>query len=310
MDMPATSRSARRRRARRGARARQDPNVFCLDDATCAGEQLVTAARRQQLICQLEAGGELLRGAVSSLRGRVPMMALDIHGCRVVQRALELASASAKQALAKELHGHVCGSLASPHGNYVIQKIIEVLPVRTASFVAEELKGFAVGAAQHRFGCRILCRLVEHHLCKEAGSAAARALVDKLLCHADELMRHCFARHVLEKILENGSDAHRKALADVIVCDPYTYGFSRVASYVVENAFVHCGGAEVDQIGAALLLDEATFTALAMHECGSHVVRALILSRAECAQEARQIVLGAAAVVGATKYGRRLLDKM
>ena len=274
------------------------------------GEQMVTEERKRKLICQLEAGGELLRGAVSGLRGHVPRMALEIHSCRVVQRALEVASASDKQALAKELHGHVCGSLASPHGNYVIQKIIEVLPVRTASFVAEELQGYAVGAAQHRFGCRILCRLVEHHLCDEAGSAATRELVDKLLCRADALICHCFARHVLEEILENGSDAHREALAETIACKPYTYAFSRVASYLVESAFVHCGEAEVDQIGTALMVDAESFIALAAHVCGSHVVRALIFSRAECAQGARQMILGAAALVGATKYGRRLLDKM
>ena len=62
-----------------------------------------------------------------------------------------------------ELRGHVLQMMESPHANFVLQKVIEVLPANATCFVTEELATRAAEAARHRFGCRILCRLIEHH---------------------------------------------------------------------------------------------------------------------------------------------------
>merc|ERR1719284_624344 len=112
------------------------------------------------MIQHLKAGGDQMQRVVARIVGSVLRMAFEPYGCRVVQLALEVASAADKDAIVSELHGHVREAMLSPHANFVIQKVVEALPVASVSFVAKELATHAAEAARHRFGCRILCRLV------------------------------------------------------------------------------------------------------------------------------------------------------
>merc|ERR1711977_211075 len=108
-----------------------------------------------------------------------------------------------------ELYGHVRLAISSPHANFVIQRVIEVLPINSASFVAEELATFAAEVARHRFGCRVLSRLVEHHLCGNGTAPSTNVLIDEVLRETDQLIHHNFARHVLELILEHGTKVQK-----------------------------------------------------------------------------------------------------
>merc|ERR1719498_1688693 len=125
--------------------------------------------------------------------------------------------------------------MASPHANFVIQKIIEVLPVASTAFVAEELAGVAGDVARHRFGCRVLSRLVEHNSIGTASSPAIDSLIDELLHEADKLLHHNFARHVLELILEHGKADHRHKIARTLQNNLFNLAKNRCASYVFEK---------------------------------------------------------------------------
>lgn len=126
----------------------------------------------------------------------------------MVQLALQVADQQEAAALAGELRGLVRTAISSPHGNYVIAKVIEVLPPPLASFVVDELMGFAGKMARHRFGCRIFCRLLEHHTMSHGANPQTCALVDELLDEAEELCRHTYAHHVIQSVLEHGLPKH------------------------------------------------------------------------------------------------------
>merc|ERR1712187_976650 len=49
-----------------------------------------------------------------------------------------------------------------PHGNHVLSKLVEVMPSATLGPIIEQLHGTAVQVAKHRYGCRVLERLIEH----------------------------------------------------------------------------------------------------------------------------------------------------
>lgn len=227
-----------------------------------------------------------------------------------MQTALELASTSMKEALVAELHGCVRLLVSSPHGNFVIQKVIEVFPVHSASFVAEELAMVAVDVAQHRFGCRVFSRLIEHHLESNVAYPAANDLVDELLVEVDQLMRHNFARHVVELILEHGSSSHKKRIADGIRTNAFYYAKNRCASYVLEKALMFCSDADKEAIASELLVDADKFLQLAVHECGMHALKAVVQSRTEYAQKAKALLLANADSVNTSKFGKRLLEEM
>jgi len=292
----------RRHRPRRSTHefvAPQDINASA--DVPTEGQLIVSEAHKEELMKGLEAGGDLRISAISKIQGKVVAMALEPHGCRVVQKALEVAAMADKEALVSELRGHVIRLISSKHGNYVIQKAIQGSPPSWVSFVAGELKYHAVEFARDRFGCRVLCRLSEH--------AQADELVEELLPHMDSLIKHNFARHVVELLLEHGSQRHRDAVVAAIRKNLLANSKHRNASYVIECAFVYCSDAQRTAMATELMADVASFIALAIHECGCHVISAILTSQGQITTDAREVLLACYEQVGVSKYGQRLLEE-
>merc|ERR1719343_1869951 len=108
---------------------------------------------------------------ISPLSGRVWSLARDAQGCREVQNALEAARTEEERlAIAMELQSHVWDAMRCPHANYVLQKSIALLKPLSSQFIIDEIvrKGAraVAQAAKHKYGCRIIQRLLEH--CKTA----------------------------------------------------------------------------------------------------------------------------------------------
>jgi pumilio RNA-binding family len=304
------SRSARRRRGRRAAKAKAGKASMVIVETPVPEELLVTEDRKMELAQQLDAGGEATRRAVSSLYGHVLRMSLEPFGCRVVQKALDVANTFEKERLVAELRNHVRLAISSPHANFVIQKVIEVLPINATSFVAQELATFAAEVARHRFGCRVLSRLVEHHLCGNGVAPSTDVLIDEVLLQTDQLIHHNFARHVLELILEHGTDAHKEKISESVRNNLFHLSKNRCASYVVEKALAFCKVEDTYAIASELLRNPERFRLLAMHECGSHVVKAVMKSHADCAQKAKELLKADIDKLKSSKYGKQFLDEM
>lgn len=305
----AVSRSSRHRRGRRHAKAKAASSMVILETPP-KDELSVTEEKKANLIQHIEAGGDRTLEALFSLRGSALKMSLEPFGCRVLQSALDVANIAAKEILVCEFHGNVRLMVSSPHANFVIQKVIEVFPVHIASFVAEELATFAVDVAQHRFGCRVLSRLVEHHLGSNVAYPAANDIIDELLSAVDQLIRHNFARHVLELILEHGSEHHKQRIASAIRNNAFFYAKNRCASYVIEKALIFCSEPDKRAIASELLGEPEKFLTLAVHECGMHALKAVMRSQTEYALKGRQMLVADIDSVKSSKFGKRLLEDM
>jgi hypothetical protein len=302
---------ARRRRGRRAAKskvAQEAVSSLPISESPDPSKISLTEERKDELIRDLQAGGVARMEALVKISGKVLTYALEPFGTRVVQEALKVADSSQRQALARELVGHVVEAVCSPHANFVIQELINVLSPSAVSFVAEELSTCAADAARHRFACRVLCRLVEHHSSTSANSTSV--LIDKILLQVEKLMHHNFARHVLQLILEHGSDDHRRRIASAIRNDIFRNAKSRYASYVVEEAIKRCSTVERDSLAAELLSDSDEFVNLAIHECGNHVVRAILMSHGSLAETGRELLLSRKNELQASKHGQRLLEEI
>lgn len=309
----AVSRSSRRRRGRRAAKLAANPerrHTIGILESPPTNELLVTLQKQATLVKQLELGGDAMHTVVANISGSVLRMSLEPFGCRVVQSALDVAGAAEKDSLARELRGHVHLAITSPHANFVLQKVVEVLPARSTNFVAEELATYAAEVAQHRFGCRVISRLIEHHSSDSGESPATTDLVNELLIQTDQLIRHNFARHVLELVFEHGSEAHKQRICQTIRTKPFYYAKDRCSSYVVEKALMLSNRLDAMAISSELLDDPAHFRALAVHECGVHVVRAVIRLSEDCAKKAGELLRQDLEVVKSTKYGKRLLEEV
>jgi len=199
------------------------------------------------------------------------------HGCRVVQRAVEVANREEQLAVADQLKTHVVDALKSPHANHVLQRCVVLLPPERLKFVIDELRGRGADMAKHRFGCRVLERLIEH-----CPAEATAGLVEEIIPGSADLSRHEFGNYVVQHILEHGTSSHQATVVDVLTPQAYRLAKHRVASHVVERALLYCGSKERQKLQTAMKPsgDDKDLASLGRSLYGSFVVRQL--ARAEC----------------------------
>jgi hypothetical protein len=159
----------------------------------------------------------------------------------------------------------------------VVAKIIEVMPAESASFVGDELQGFGREAARHCFGCRVLCRIIEH----ASPSFNTIELFEEILSESDLLCAHPFGNHVMRHILEFGAPARnpqedlRMRVVESLRKDLRGYAKHKFGSHVVEDALNHTSR-DVSMALARVLLDDQYLMTLATNQYARHVVRALL----------------------------------
>eukprot|EP00408_Alexandrium_pacificum_P051918 CAMPEP_0171263124 /NCGR_PEP_ID=MMETSP0790-20130122/56930_1 /TAXON_ID=2925 /ORGANISM="Alexandrium catenella, Strain OF101" /LENGTH=481 /DNA_ID=CAMNT_0011731717 /DNA_START=28 /DNA_END=1473 /DNA_ORIENTATION=+ len=252
----------------------------------------------------LEAGGEERMAALSAMRGSVARLAFEREGCRCVQASIHSADLAASEPLVGELRGRALDAVYSQYANYVIQAVITDLPTAMSSFVVGELLGSGVAVARHRFGCRILCRLIEH----SSGGEDLVVLVEELLAEAGSLCRHPFAHYVVETMLEHLPEC-RQRIVQALRADLWVNACHRSGSHVVEAALAY--GAEADRRALALQLlgsGRDSTVSLAQSPYGSFVLKALLKVPGKLSEDALAHLLEAAAWVEGTRCGQRLLE--
>mmetsp|Transcript_65495 Transcript_65495/g.165014 ORF Transcript_65495/g.165014 Transcript_65495/m.165014 type:complete len:333 (+) Transcript_65495:94-1092(+) len=192
----------------------------------------------------------------SGMVGKVWALSRDARGCRKVQQALEEASDEERGALAKELRGRIREASRCPHANHVIQKCIVVMAPKSLQFIIDEITadGKLGGVARHKYGCRIVQRLIEHGTAEQVHD-----LVELLLAEFVETSKHCYGQFVVQKLLQH-TEAHQQ-----------TRLVELVERHVSELA-LHCHGCAV--LGAALeygdLADRCRLAEM-IFECSSQV---------------------------------------
>merc|ERR1719161_141837 len=194
------------------------------------------------------------------LRPRALELALSSTGCRVMQKVLDLANG---KDLVRQLHGNVICLLESPHGNHVLQKVIEVNPPHSMQFVLDELAQYPGGwvkLAQHRFGCRVMERILEH--CPEEMTAS---LIIPVILDAHVLCQHPYGNYVVQHVLEYGSPANRVQVARILLARSGSLvplGCSRYGSFTVKRLLEVLTGPVrtelVQQLGSGIVLLKAS----------------------------------------------------
>eukprot|EP00928_Gymnodinium_smaydae_P091465 TRINITY_DN75175_c0_g1_i1.p1 TRINITY_DN75175_c0_g1~~TRINITY_DN75175_c0_g1_i1.p1 ORF type:complete len:499 (+),score=88.48 TRINITY_DN75175_c0_g1_i1:62-1558(+) len=286
-------------------RSRDAPTDDCSMDIARGGR----ACDRQncsRLSAQLKLGGEALTSALEEIGDSFWRLCNDAYGCRVVQEAFELVDHYTAASLAEQLCGNVRDAISSPHGNYVVQKMIAVLPGTLISFIADELLGYAVETARHRFGCRVLCRLIEH-----AGSEVATvALVDELLFQASDLCADEYGHHVIESVLEHGQPEQRRVIARALCTSLAGYTSDRSATYVIKAALAQCCAEDAQSIVDSLLRSKEQLLALAENQYGHHVVVALLRRHDYASHVARAMLQALTPQLMTSPFGCRVLDEV
>jgi len=238
--------------------------------------------------------------------GRVWSLSQEAHGCRQVQQALETAPSDAsREALARELSGHILEACKCPHANHVLQKVILLLPSSSLQFVVDEMMaGQITQIARHKYGCRIIQRLVE-----QSNPSQVLQLVEKALTDIPSLSRHPYGTYVVQNILQHGSDEHRRQIVKVVVKDIRVLGSEAHGCAVVSAALSH--GPDADRAALAqILLREAGLLVFLASSRHGHIaaLRALDLLEGSDLTDARSRLHAEAESLRNSRYGRIVVD--
>mmetsp|Transcript_56003 Transcript_56003/g.175739 ORF Transcript_56003/g.175739 Transcript_56003/m.175739 type:complete len:329 (+) Transcript_56003:58-1044(+) len=190
--------------------------------------------------------------AEEDIMGRVWDCARDPQGCWKVQRALETANNDeARTAIAAELAGHVWEAVRCPHANHVVQKCIIMLRPRAAQFILDEImRGSIVfQAVRHKYGCRVVQRLLE-----QCHQDQVHGLAEAILSDVYWLSRHPFGNYVMQHLLEFGTGAQRLRIVEAVAGNLRGLARDTHGRSVVNACLLH--GPEGSKTALALVISQ------------------------------------------------------
>jgi pumilio RNA-binding family len=276
---------------------------------------LIQSAALSDLVAeQLESCDRERLGVILSWLQKAALeLALSASGCRVMQKAFEVAGGEERTALVDQLRGHAVKLVESPHGNHVLQKCIETLPTRSVQFVVDELSAYHGGwasLARHRFGCRVAERLIE-----QLPEEMIDLLTTAVIADTHTLCYHPFGNYVVQHVLEYGSKKKRALVVKVLIQeDVVSLAQHKVANNVVEKVVEHCGPEEQQTLAKAILAAKGGLLAMGCSRYGAHTARRLLEvlqgQGSPLYAEALCQLQDSVAKLRSSKYGRALAQRV
>lgn len=247
------------------------------------------------------------RSHQESIAGQIWAMSQDPKGCREVQEAMEQnPDLELLESVANELAGHVVEAMRCPYANHVLQLYITMARPESVSFVLDELLSCSGGiefAAKHKFGCRVVQRLVEHLPPARVDELAAAILRDVL-----SFGRHPYGNYVLQNLLEHGTPHQRVRLAQEIQSQIAPMCQDHFGSAVVSSALSKLPREDMLPLAQSILHTQDLLVFLAHSRHGHTTVRYILrsLEGAELSL-AQELLQAEIASLQASRFGRTVV---
>ncbi|XP_069612765.1 pumilio homolog 1 isoform X12 [Ranitomeya imitator] len=165
------------------------------------------------------------------IRGHVLSLALQMYGCRVIQKALEFIPGDQQ--------------VIDQYGNYVIQHVLEHGRPEDKSKIVAEIRGNVLVLSQHKFASNVVEKCVTH------ASRTERAMLIDEVCLMNDgphsalytMMKDQYANYVVQKMIDVAEPAQRKIVMHKIrphiaTLRKYTYGkhiLAKLEKYYMKN---------------------------------------------------------------------------
>jgi len=171
---------------------------------------------------------------------------------------------------------HTTNLYESKHGNYVLQKLIEcVMPATALNPLLERLRGEVGKIASHKFGCRILERLME----RLGESSSASELWEELVDEAPKLSRNQWANYAMQCMIQL-LPRNRSKLVARLADELPDLVVNRYGTFIVQDLLKYSALDGKDEdcdviLGRFLQLDEHAVLDIACDSHGSYFVEEL-----------------------------------
>ena len=145
-----------------------------------------------------------VKQAAAMIFDSVWILACHEQGCRLVQAVIRSVDLCILKRILLEFHGKVHQACYCCNANYVLQCVIETSPSYCITFISAELAPYVNHLVRHRYGCRIILRLIEN------GSGGG--LPDAIAADAQNIIRHRYGHHAANGLLEHGTLQQKHAV--------------------------------------------------------------------------------------------------
>jgi len=264
--------------------------------------------KSSEVLERLEHGSPTQRSQVLEwlLKAARPL-ALSKSGTRVVQRALEVAGGPGRDALVAELAPHAVELYESLHGNHVLTKVVEMMPSAALGPLIERLvERGPTAVARHRFGCRVMERLIEHCSETELGG-----LLDEIVAESGTLCRHPYGNFVVQHLLEHGTVRRQRDIMAQLLGSVPQLAMHRTASHVVQRALYYSEEEQRLAIVDAMLQAESpnSLVEVACSRYGSFVVEQLAGMRTPRSEEVYRCISNGIPELVNSQFGIRVASR-
>lgn len=226
-------------------------------------------------------------------------------GTEIVQRALEVADAEFRGRLLLQLASRAVELYESPHGNYTLSKAVEVLPSERLAGIVEKLqeRGFEE-VSKHKFGCRLMERLIEH-----ITEADQRLLIAAIVPKAEALSKHQYGNFVVQHLYEHAPAARAEILKALLGQIPQLANH-RTASHVIQRSLTYSDERGQAAVVQALLQgrDEASLINVALGRYGSFVIEQLAQLPPNLVAPVRRTLEAELPTLVSSAFGRRVAE--
>lgn len=149
-----------------------------------------------------------------ALSSHVKLLTLDLHGCRVIQKALQVLPHDSREQLIEGLKSCPAQCIKNMHGNHVMQVCIEKMPSASIAFIIHAIEGWgADSASAHLYACRVVMRLLEH-----AQRWQMQDVLHQIFQSVPKLVQNRYGNYVLQHILEHSEATDRRQLISLVLC--------------------------------------------------------------------------------------------
>jgi len=241
------------------------------------------------------------------LQGQVWRLATTDKGSRQIQQVLEDTEVSheVRTLLASELRNHVWAALKCRHANHVLQKCISTMRRTDFQFLIDELWLTVGKAARHRFGCRVLQRILEHGSPEQIGG-----IVEYLLADAVGLCTDIWGIYVMQHLFEYGTKDQIARLSQVLEKHVAIFGTNEFAPTVLSKAFGYASPEDRTSLARALIMEPGLLTTMGGSRHGTAAAEEA-LEHADYTDKVAALTnltgLMSMRVLLTTRYGRKLL---
>eukprot|EP00933_Yihiella_yeosuensis_P064919 TRINITY_DN68473_c0_g1_i1.p1 TRINITY_DN68473_c0_g1~~TRINITY_DN68473_c0_g1_i1.p1 ORF type:complete len:377 (-),score=60.20 TRINITY_DN68473_c0_g1_i1:245-1375(-) len=250
--------------------------------------------------------------SLDHISGRVWALSQKPRGCRLVQDVIEHAkSDQLREQIAEEMKGHVWEAVRCPNANFVLQRMIITMKPQASQFVIDELlqrgSRVTVRVAKHKYGCRVVQRLLEH--CR---SSQVKEMVAELLKEVIPLSRHPYGNYVMQQVFERATPEHRSFAAHQVQRHAASLSTDCYGSAIVAKALEFCSLEDQQGLIRALLSEPGLLVSMARTRHG-HLAVELVLELSqgtEHEQLAWHEIESQASTLRSSRYGRVMVAWM